>query len=134
MTAIVNNNGEFIALSYLVGKTASTETLVFKLFTNNITPAETDSAGTYSVASGGGYADKTIAGGSWTVTAGAPSTATAAAQTWTFTGALTGSATIYGYLAVRSGTLDIVFAENFSAFTPSTNGDNLTINCTLSAE
>lgn len=134
MALVVVNNGEVRALEYLVGKTASTENLVYRLFTNNITPAETDVAGTYSEVSGGGYASKTLTGASWTVTSGAPGTATYAAQTWTFTGALAGNATIYGYYVTRASTGDLILAENFSAFTPATNGDNLTINPTITAD
>ena len=41
-----------------------------KLFVSNTTPADTDTAATYTVAVGGGYADKTLTNGSFTVTVG----------------------------------------------------------------
>lgn len=102
--------------------------LTLKLFTSNTTPAQTDTAATYTEAAGGGYAAKTLTNGSWTVaTANDPSDAVYAIQTWTFTGALTGSATIYGYFVVDAdGTL--IFAERASAtYTPANSGDQYSV-------
>ena len=134
MALVFVNNGESIALSYLVNKETTQYDLVYRLYTNNITPAETDVAGTYNEAAGGGYASKTLSGASWTVTSGAPSTASYAPQQWIFTGALSGNATIYGYYVTRATAGDLLFAENFSAFTPATSGDNLTINPQITAD
>ncbi len=125
MTILVPNTGEVIALSLLVNKIAAAEDLKYKLFATNITPAETDTVGTYTAAAGGGYADKTLTGASWTVTGGAPSNAAYAQQTWTFTGALTTNPTIYGYYAVRATTGDLVLVETFASFTPAVNGDQI---------
>lgn len=125
MTLMVPNTGEVIALSLLVNKITTPEDLKYKLFATNITPAETDTDGTYTAAAGGGYADKTLTGASWTVTGGAPSSAAYAQQTWTFTGALTTNPTIYGYYAVRATTGDLVLVETFASFTPAANGDQI---------
>lgn len=133
MTIVVPNTGEVIALSYLVNKTAP-ENLVYCLFTNNITPAETDTTATYTLAAGGGYADKTLTGASWAVTGGAPSAAAYAAQTWTFSGALTAGATIYGYFAKRATSGDLVLAETFTAFTPAASGDSITLTPNITAD
>ena len=82
-----------ILKKYFNGTTpAGGNNLTLKLFTNNVTQADTDTASTYTVATGGGYADKTLTAGSWTVTvANDPSDAVYAQQTWTFTGVIGGS-------------------------------------------
>jgi hypothetical protein len=135
MAALIVNNGESIALSYLTGKTTTTEALKLRLYTNNVTPSEADTAATYTAATGGGYADISIPRGDWTVTPGAPSTANPGNKVWTFTGALTTNPTIYGYVVLRDTTGDIVAAENFStSFTPASNGDSLTLNLTIQAD
>jgi hypothetical protein len=102
--------------------------LTLKLFTSNTTPADTDVAGTYTEASGGGYAAKTLTNGSWTVTpANDPSDAVYGIQTWTFTGALSGSATIYGYYVIDADST-LIFAERLTAsMTPANNGDQLSV-------
>jgi hypothetical protein len=110
MALLVPNVGEVTALSYLVGKTATTENLVLRLYTNNATPAETDIASTYTEASGFGYASITLTGATWTITGGAPSPATYPQQIWTFTGAL---GNVYGYYLTRLTSLDLVYAERF---------------------
>ena len=96
-----------------------------KLFCNDATIADTNTAGTFTEATGGGYAAITLTNGSFTVTAGNdPSDATYAQQTFTFTGALTTNPDIYGYFVVDAdGTL--LFAEKRAAgvFTPAENGD-----------
>ena len=124
MTIQFVNNGEVIALEYLVNKNSLTEDLVYRLFTNNITPSETDTVGTYTEATGGGYTSKQLTGTSWTITPGAPSVATYARQDWVFSGALTGSASIYGYYVTRQTTGDLVFAERAAQTqTPANSGD-----------
>lgn len=134
MTILVPNVGENIALSYLVGKTTTVRNLVYKLFATNVTPAETDTHSTYTEATGGGYADKTLTGASWTVTNGAPTQASYAEQTWTFTGALTTNVTIHGYYVLRATDGDLVLAETFSAYTPTTNGDQILLTPRITAD
>lgn len=133
MTIVVVNNGEVVALSLLINKVTTTENLVYRLFTNNYTPAETDTAGTYTEAAGGGYAAKTMTGASWTVTGGDPSSAAYAQQDWTFTGALTGSATIYGYYVTRATTADLILAEVFTSFQPLNSGDKILLTPAITA-
>lgn len=102
--------------------------LTIKLYTNDYTPVDTSVAGSFTEASGGGYAAKTLTNGSWTITAANdPSDAVYAQQTWTFTGALTGGATIYGYFVVDADGV-LVYAERMgTSFTPANNGDQLKI-------
>lgn len=133
MPLLVPNTGEVDALNYYVNKTAPQD-LVYRLFATNVTPAETDTAATYTEAAGGGYASKTLTGASWTVTGGAPSNAAYAAQTWTFTGPLTTNGTAYGYYATRLASGVLAHAETFAAFTPAANGDNIILTPTITAD
>lgn len=133
MALNVCDGGELIALKSFVGHTAQSENMTCLLFVSNITPADTDTAATYTAqeAAGGGYARKSIVAANWTVSA---NPITYAAQTWTFTGALTGSATIYGYAMLRATALDLMWSENFgSGFQPLANNDALTVNLQLGA-
>jgi hypothetical protein len=102
--------------------------LTIKLFTNNIVPTDDHTAVDYTEAAGGGYALKTLTCGSWTINpANNPRDAVYAEQIWTFTGALSGSATVYGYFVVDD---DGVFqwAEQISpVMAPANNGDQLKI-------
>lgn len=124
MTLLVVNNGEVQNLAYFVNKNGNTEDLVYRLFTNNITPAETDVLGTYTEAVGGGYAPKTLPGAAWNIVAGNPSTATYARQDWVFGGQLNGGASIYGYFVTRATSLDLLFAERaVNIATPDTGGE-----------
>lgn len=102
--------------------------LTLKLFCNDVTPGQTDTAGTYTEATGGGYAAITLSNGSWTITSGNdPSDAVYAQQTFTFTGALTTNTDVYGYFVVNDdGTL--LWAERLAAtYTPANSGDLLKV-------
>lgn len=129
----VPDSAELIALKAFIGHTAQSEDSVVGLFTSNITPADTDTAATYTAieAVGGGYGRKSLLKGNWVVTA---NPITYAAQTWTFTGALNANAVIYGYFLLRATTLDIMWSENFgSGFQPLANNDALTLALQLGA-
>lgn len=134
MALVVSNSGENITLSLLVGKASAIRNLVYRLFATNVTPAETDTAGSYTEAAGGGYSAKTLTGSSWTITNGAPTEAAYAEQTWTFTGALTTNGTVYGYYATRETDADLVLAEAFTSFTPAANGDNIKLTPKITAD
>jgi len=124
----LTNNGKDVSLSYLVGKSTVPENLLLKLFTNNITTlSSSDTAASYSEASGGGYTYKTLTGSNWTIGSGI---ATYPTQTWTFTGAV---GNIYGYYLVRATTGDIVLSEKFSGgpYNVQTNGDNISVDLSL---
>lgn len=112
MTLLVPNVGEDLALQYLVNK-ASPQNLVLRLFKSNTTPAEGDTAGTYTEADFTGYAALTLAGASWTVTPGAPSQAAYAQQTFT-SSAEQASQSIYGYYLTRLTGGELVYAERFT--------------------
>jgi hypothetical protein len=127
MTLLVPNNGEGDSLSYFVNKSAPQD-LVLCLYSNNITPAETDTTATYTEAAFTGYAAITLTGASWTVTEGAPSQAAYAQQTFTST-AGSQSVSCYGYLLKRATSGRIALAERFTdgPYTIVNNGDQIKV-------
>lgn len=130
MAILVPNAAELVQIKNLLNHTAPQDQSL-KLFTNNYTPVAASVAGDFAEASGGGYAAKSLTGTSWTVATNGSgqAEATYAAQTFTFTGALSGSASIYGYFVVQSSSGTIMWAERLAnTFTPANNGDALTIN------
>ena len=134
MALLVPNAGEDLALQNFLNKTAP-QNQTLKLFATNVTPAETDTAGSYTVAVGGGYADKSLTGASWTVTPGAPTEAAAGVQTWTFTGPLTTNGTVFGYYVVQATSGTLMWAEKFaSSFTPTNNGDQIILTLKITAD
>jgi len=134
MPLVVPNDGEDLALKALLNNTAGQDQTL-KLFSNNITPSETDVAATYTEVTGGGYASKSLTGANWTFTPGAPSSAQYnATQTFTFTGAIGGSGTVFGYFVVQTGTGKLLWAEAKSSFTPAVNGDNIAMTPAITAD
>jgi hypothetical protein len=119
------NQGEGIILAYLVNKD-SPSNLTLRLFTNNITPGNTDDEGDYTEASGDGYAAIALTGASWAIVEGAPSEASYAQQEFTFTGAL---GNVYGYFYTRDSDDKLTSAERFAdaPFNISANGQKIRI-------
>ena len=134
MALLVPDTGEGIALKNFLNNTAPQDQTL-KLFATNITPAETDTAGTYTEAAGGGYASKALTGANWNIVTGAPSTATYnTAQTWTFTGPLTTNPTVFGYYVIQTGSGTLMWAEARPSFTPANNGDNIVMTPVITAD
>lgn len=134
MTLLVPNNGEGDILSYAVNK-SSPENLILRLFQSNTTPAETDTAATYTEATFTGYSAITLTGANWTITEGAPSQAAYAQQTYTST-AGSQSQNVYGYYATRATSGRIAFAERFTdgPYQIVNNGDQIRITPQLTAD
>lgn len=109
MALVIPNNGEGDALDAFVGKTLPS-TLVLRLYSSNTTPAETDTAASYTEYAATGYAAIVLTASSWTTTEGAPSNTAYAQQTFTMTGA--GDA--YGYYMTRNVGGRIAVAERFT--------------------
>ncbi len=105
MTLVFPDVGEDLALTAIVTK----ENYYLRLFSNDVTPAEGDTVGTYTEVTGGGYAQKTLSTGSWSV---ASSEASYAQQTWTFSAG--GPAAVYGYYLVGASSGTLLLAEQFS--------------------
>jgi len=122
---LVPNAAEDVMLQNILNKTAPQDGRL-KLYTNNITPAETDTEASYTEAAGFGYADILFSPASWTITPGAPTSAAYPQQTYTFTGAL---GNVYGYYVVQTTSGKILFAERFSTgpFNIVNNGDQIKV-------
>lgn len=123
--------GENLVLGMIVNKTAP-ENLVLKLYQNNITPSDTDVAGTYTEANFTGYAAITLTGASWN----APSAGTitySAQQTFTCSGA--SSNNIYGYYVIQTTSGTLLYSERDASapFAIANSGDAVKITPTISA-
>lgn len=118
MSLIVPNARELVILTdYL------TPALTLKLYSNDRTPAGTDSAASYTEVTGGGYASKPLTFANWTLTSGAPTVGIYnTVQEWLFTGATGAPSTIYGYFVTRNSDGVLMWAERFPSgsvpFTP----------------
>ncbi|MDL2342461.1 MAG: hypothetical protein QFB87_05290 [Patescibacteria group bacterium] len=113
MSLVLPSAAEKTALDFMLGVTVpGNQTL--KLFTNNIAPADTDTAATYTEMSTLGYVAKTLTKTAWVTTAGAtgaPASSVQPQQTFTFTaGTLV---TVYGYYVIDSTTGLLLWAESF---------------------
>lgn len=116
MSLLVPSVGEAAMLDLILN-----QTLTLKLFSNNRTPAEGDTAASYTEVSGGGYANKSLLSAGWSITTGDPTYALYTAQDFTFTGATDAPGTIYGYYVV-DGSNVLLWVERFAPavvpFTP----------------
>lgn len=124
--------GENLALEAIVNKTAP-QNLVLKLYSNNITPSDTDTAATYTEATFAGYSAITLTGASWGSASGG--TITYGSQQ-TFTRTSTGTVeNIYGYFCIQTTSTILMYSERDSAApAPMTNnGDQIKITPTISA-
>lgn len=128
MTLLVPNQGEGNLLGRALGKEAQEANLVLKLFKSNTTPAETDTAATYTEADFTGYSSATLTNAGWTVSEGAPSNAEHAQQTFTSSADQT-SQDVYGYYVVGGTSGEIYWAERFSdgPYAVANNGDNIKV-------
>ena len=100
--------------------TIMTPALTLKLYSNDKTPADSDTAASYTEVTGGGYASKPLTFANWGITSGSPSVALYnTTQSWTFTGPTGGPGTIYGYFVTRNSDGALQWAERFpSAVVP----------------
>lgn len=131
MALNVPDVGENKILEMIVNKTAA-ENLVAKLYKNNITPSDTDTAGTYTEATFPGYASITLTGASWG-TASAGSISYGSQQTWTCSGASTDD--IYGYYIVQLTSGVLIWSERDAnaPFAVRNSGDQVKLTPTIGA-
>ena len=110
MALLAPNSSEDVMLQNILNKTAP-QNVVLRLYTNNYTPVETSTEANFTEASGFGYTSVTLAGASWTITPGNPTSASFAQQTFTFTGTL---GNVYGYYMTQLTSGFIMWAERFT--------------------
>ncbi len=132
MALVFPNTGENLSLEMLVNKTAA-QNLVLRLFKSNTTPAEGDTAGTYTEADFTGYSSITLTGASW----GTASGGSIAYAQQTFTSSANQSTqNVYGYYYTQASSGTLVAAERFSdgPYGITNNGDNIKITPTITAD
>ncbi len=113
MAIFIPSAGENKLVEFALGYSTPGNQLL-KLYTNNVTPADTDTAATYTEMATLGYAAKTLTKTSWSVAqSGGVATATYAAQTWTFTAGA--AVTVYGYFVVDATSGVILWSEPFTS-------------------
>lgn len=122
--------GENLALEMITNKTAP-QNLVLKLYKNNITPSDTDTAATYTEADFTGYSAITLTGASWGSASGG--TIAYAQQTFTCSGASSNS--IYGYFVIQTTSTVLLYSERDASapFTVTVSGDAVKVTPTISA-
>lgn len=125
------DSGENLVLEMMVNKTAP-QNLVLRLFKNNITPSDTDTAGTYTEATFPGYAAITLTGASWNTASGG-TISYGAQQTFTCSGTSTDD--IYGYYVTQASSGVLLYSERDGAapFAVRNNGDNIKLTPTIGA-
>lgn len=130
MTILVPDSGENLILGMLVNKTAPQD-LVLRLFKNNITPSETDTAATYTEADFTGYSAITLTGASW----GSPSGGSIAYAQQTFTASGSPNNDVYGYYytQVTSGILVMAERDSNAPFQVRNAGETIKITPTITA-
>jgi hypothetical protein len=112
MTLVVPNVGEDLILQYAVNKDAP-EDLVLKLFKSDTTPAESDTAATFTESDWTGYSSSSLTGASWNATPGDPSQVDYAQQIFT-SSADQAVQQNYGYFLVRTTGTELMWAERFT--------------------
>lgn len=108
-----------------------------KLYKTNVTPAETDTAGSYTVADFTGYSNKTLtstqSGSTWAV----PTTAvgvTSSTYGTTLSWSPTSSQTVYGYYVVGATSTTLWWAELFSSAKNLADGDTLNLTAKMALD
>lgn len=130
MALVVCDAGEVELLKRVLYTDASAENWTLKLFKTNVTPAEGDTAASYTVADFTGYANKTLtssqSASTWAVPttgSGTTSSTYGTDQTWSPTSAQT----VYGYYVVGATSTVLLIAEAFAAAKNLADGDTLTL-------
>ena len=124
MALLVPDVGEVELLDKLLKDALSVdEDYTLKLYKTNVTPAESDTAGSYTVADFTGYANKTLTRAGWAAasTAAGTTSTTFAQQSWS----PTSSQTVYGYYVIGATSTVLLWAELFASSKNLVDGDTL---------
>ena len=132
MPLLVPIVGENVILENIVNKTAP-QNLVLRLFQNNITPADTDTAATYTESTYPGCGSITLTGANWN-NAASGSISYNAQQTITCSGSA--SQSVFGYYVtqVTSGILMWAERDASAPFAIANSGDAVKITPAITAE
>ena len=129
MAVVITNLGRQKTLEYVLGKRTTTESLILKLYSNDVIPSDDDVIGSYTEVTGGGYTSKLLDSNSWIIEDGS---AFYPEEVWTFDDAI---GTVYGYYLVNGVSNEVIFAERFpgAPYTVVSNGDiiRVTLNITI---
>jgi len=131
MALNVPDVGENLAVGAFVNK-LTPENPVLRLYSNNITPADSDTAATYTEATFAGYASITLTGASWS----APASGVTSFAQQTFTRSSTGATeNIYGYYVTQVTSGILMWSERDAAAPAAmtNSGDNIKLTPTIGA-
>jgi len=113
MALVVSDIGEVKMLNIILGKVVS-ESLIYRLYTNDYTPTEASTFGSFTEASTYGYAPITVVPSDWTVTTGTPDGDPAYGTTEELMFSFSGAAgNMYGYFVTGATSGDLYWAERF---------------------
>lgn len=110
MTLLFPQGGEIDVLNYMFNITAP-QTAILRLYENNITPANTDTAATYTEATFTGYAAVSLAPLTWGAPVGGNPSSITYGATVNFTSSAAQSKNVYGYYMTRTTSGVIILAE-----------------------
>tara|TARA_R110000782_G_scaffold29061_3_gene72545 strand:- start:85 stop:489 length:405 start_codon:yes stop_codon:yes gene_type:complete len=129
MAVVFTDAAEVIALKNFVNNSAP-ESLVLRLYSNNITPNKLDVVGDYTEVSGNGYSEVTLDPTQFSFNTGDPSSAAYPQITFLFTG---NAGNVYGYFVVRAVTGDLIFSNRFSnaPISIANNGDEIRVTLSI---
>src|SRR3954452_13548875 len=125
------NDGEVLLLNILLGKATAPTSYYYRLYKNDVIPAEGSHRIDFAESSAPGYAAQSINPADWTVATDANGATTATASTRTFP--FTGGETLYGYIVTGSDGTNLYWAERFgSPITIPAGGGQLDLNPAIS--
>lgn len=135
MALLVPNASEITMLKCILNHTAAQDQTL-KLYKSATTPAETDTAATYTVSDFSGYSDASITGTSWNFTegGGSPTYSYADYEQQTFTAdAGSQNQDQYGYYVIQASSGLLLWAEEFTdgPYNVNNNGDNVKVTMTF---